>query len=197
MEPLHKGRRARRTPHSRPLTFTSQQKRSRGRGRDKTACWTVGDRGSTDELGGVGKRAGGGGWLVGLSDPIQHAQKKSRPKPLRRTRVAMATPLPSGTRSAGNQLTESVCGVNGGATSVMSSLLEQTGLAVTSSRAFLSSVWAKHERHTFASDDYLRSQVFPRVPVHVHVLRVWKRVYRGCCSVGPTRLHLHIVLLPE
>lgn len=47
-----------------------------GEGRDKTARRTVGDRGSTDELGGVGKRGG-----VGLSDPIQHAQKKSRPKP--------------------------------------------------------------------------------------------------------------------
>lgn len=44
----------------------------------------------------------GGG--VGLSDPIQHAHKKSRPKPLCWTRVAMVTSLPLGTRSAGNQL---------------------------------------------------------------------------------------------
>ncbi len=46
---------------------------------------------------------------VGLSDPIQHAHKKSRPKPLCWTRVAMVTSLPSGTRSAGNQLKVSVC----------------------------------------------------------------------------------------
>lgn len=63
-----------------------------------------GDRDATDEL-------GGGGWGgVGLSDPIQHAHKKSRPKPLCWTRVAMVTPLPLGTGSAGNQLKACVCG---------------------------------------------------------------------------------------
>lgn len=40
---------------------------------------------------------------VGLSDPIQRQRKKSRPKPRRWTRVAMATPLPLGMGSAGNQ----------------------------------------------------------------------------------------------
>lgn len=41
---------------------------------------------------------------VGLSDPIQRAHKKSRPKPRRWTGVATATPLPLGMGSAGNQL---------------------------------------------------------------------------------------------
>lgn len=82
---------------------------------------------------------GGGG---GLSDPIQHAQKKSRPKPLRWTRVAMATPLPSGTRSAGNQLTECVSSAYVGIEKMLCHhyCLKQTGLTVTSSRGFLSSI---------------------------------------------------------
>lgn len=62
---------------------------------------------------------------VGLSDPIQRVHKKSRPKPRRWTRVAMATLLPLGIGSAGNQLKACVC-VNGvfgvaGNKSVMSS----------------------------------------------------------------------------
>lgn len=44
-----------------------------------------------------------------MSDPIQQAHKKSRPKPLCWTRVAMVTSLPSGTRSAGNQLKVCAC----------------------------------------------------------------------------------------
>lgn len=59
-----------------------------------------GDSDATDEL----------GWGVfGLSDPIQHAHKKSRPKPLCWTRVAMVTSLPLGTGSAGNQLKVCIC----------------------------------------------------------------------------------------
>lgn len=50
---------------------------------------------------------------VGLSDPIQRAHKKSRPEAWRWTRVAMATRLPLGRGSAGNQLKACVC-VNGG-----------------------------------------------------------------------------------
>ncbi len=61
----------------------------------------LGDSDATDEV--------GGGVGVGLSDPIQHAHKKSRPKPLCWTRVTMVTSLPSGRRSAGNQLKVCVC----------------------------------------------------------------------------------------
>lgn len=70
-----------------------------------------GHREATDELGGSCGGVGGAGG--GLSDPIQHAHKKSRPKPLSRTRVAMVICLPLGSRSAGNQLTVSpmcMCG---------------------------------------------------------------------------------------
>lgn len=85
-----------------------------------------GDSDATDEMG-----MGG----VGLSDPIQHAHKKSRPKPLCWTRVAMVTSLPLGTRSAGNQLKvcECVCVCESDAwrykKTVMSSLLLQLSLA--------------------------------------------------------------------
>lgn len=98
----------------------------------------MGDRDSTDELGGVGKWGG-----VGLSDPIQHAQKKNRPKPLCWTRVAMVTPLPSGTRSAGNQLTECVCSAFVGIpkTSRHHDCMEQAGLTITSSFSAFGPHW--------------------------------------------------------
>ena len=51
-----------------------------GEGRDKTARRTVGDRDSTDEQGGVGKRGGGGGGLVFLT-PLNTPQKKAGKKP--------------------------------------------------------------------------------------------------------------------
>lgn len=78
----------------------------------------------------------GGG--VGLSDPIQHAQKKNRPKPLCWTRVAMVTPLPSGTRSAGNQLTECVCSAYVGIPKMSRHRRssKQTGLTITKSMLF-------------------------------------------------------------
>lgn len=131
---------------------------------------------------------------VGLSDPIQHAQKKSRPKPLRRTRVAMATPLPSGTRSAGNQLTECVCSVYAGTEKMLCHhyCLKPTGLTVTSTRGFLFSFWATYEYNTFSLLYQLSSQVFPRVLVHV--LRVFKCVYKGRYSIVPICLHMWIIL---
>lgn len=196
MEPLHKGRRARRTPHSRPLTFTSQQKRSRGRGRgrDKTACWTAGDRGSTDELGGVGKQSGGG---VGLSDPIQHAQKKSRPKPLRWTRVAMATPLPSGTRSAGNQLTESVYGMDvGGDVGGDERYVIFTG--ANRRHVKLSFSFLRLGRTRTPHVGFRRSPSFTGLSTRARARSARPEAgLRGCCHAGPTRLHLRMVLLPE
>lgn len=118
------------------FNLTNQQKQSRGRGgtRQRDELW-----GTEILLMSWVVLANGGGWGgVGLSDPIQHALKKSRPKPLRWTRVAMVTPLPSGTRSAGNQLTECVCSVYVGIQKMLCHhyCLKQAGLTVTSSRCF-------------------------------------------------------------
>lgn len=114
---FHKETRVRWTPHCEPLTSVGQQKVSRrrrrkGGRRDKNEGWTERDRGypisplqgdsdATDEF------EGGGGRIVWPHSTC--LTRKSRPEPLCWTTVAMDTALPSGTRSAGNQLKVCVC----------------------------------------------------------------------------------------
>lgn len=101
------------TTRCEPLTSAGQQKQSRRRGGIRK--WD--ERGGTGVIQSVICRETEMplmSWVVevkgvGLSDPIQCAHKKSRPKPRRWTRVAMATLLPLGIGSAGNQLKACVC----------------------------------------------------------------------------------------
>lgn len=125
---------------------------------------------------------GGGG--VGLSDPIQHAQKKNRPKPLCWTRVAMVTPLPSGTRSAGNQLTECVCSVYVGIPKMSRhrDRIKQSGLTIASSRWGFFSPFGPHWK--------LLNLILPcwvRSPPRERTFRLWKRVSKGCRSLRSHR----------
>lgn len=124
--------------------------------------------------------ANGGG--VGLSDPFQHAQKKSRPKPLCWTRVAMVTPLPSGTRSAGNQLTECVCSVYEGIQKMLCHhyCLKQTGLTVTSTPVFPPFGSHINTRNGIHSLLFIL-QLFPHVLVYG--LCICNCVYKGCHNI--------------
>lgn len=99
---LHKERGARRTPHSEPLTFTSQQKQSRGRGGNETARWTVGDRDSTDEMGGVGKR---GGWFVW---PLSTCSEEKQAKTPALDKGCYGNPSPLGHKISGES-TDRMC----------------------------------------------------------------------------------------
>lgn len=101
----------------------------------------------------------------------------------------MVTPLPSGTRSAGNQLTECVCSVYVGTEKLLGHhyCLKPAGLTVTSRRAFLFSFRATYEHNSFSSVYWFSLRVFPHVLVHV------LHVYKCCYSTAHICLHMRII----